>query len=401
MHIAFFSDQHPATIGGLQVSLGLQRQHLEHLGHTVTVCAPDSRRTPSRLYVRDEDVLLAATQVGEHSFCLAGERADRAVDAGFARRPPVDLVHVQADVWGAWNGYRFARRHGLPVVHTMHTNVEVGLPAILPFPRAAFRLMFAAHRRYLGTGPVGDVAGYARSFAAAADLLVAPSTHFAERLRGYGIARPIHIVPTGVDDEQLAVVRRAPRTTRDRPLLLWPGRVSREKGLDDFLLALARSGADADAHIYGAGAALARSRRLAAELGLGSRVSFRGAVPHDAVLRAMHDADAVVQSSIGYETQGLTVYEAVSVGTPVLLRDRAIALDLPPGLRVIAEDESVDAFAAAIRSFAGDRRSLAHRDRTPSDAFLQSALTVDMLGHYDTVLAADALRSRGGLHRAA
>jgi glycosyltransferase involved in cell wall biosynthesis len=115
----------------------------------------------------------------------------------------------------------------------------------------------------------------------------------------------------------------------------------------------------------------------------------------------MHDADAVVQSSIGYETQGLTVYEAVSVGTPVLLRDRAIALDLPPGLRVIAEDESVDAFAAAIRSFAGDRRSLAHRDRTPSDAFLQSALTVDMLGHYDTVLAADALRSRGGLHRAA
>ena len=40
MHIAFFSDQHPSTLGGLQVSLRLQRDYMERLGHRVTVIAP-------------------------------------------------------------------------------------------------------------------------------------------------------------------------------------------------------------------------------------------------------------------------------------------------------------------------------------------------------------------------
>ncbi|MGB4137154.1 MAG: glycosyltransferase, partial [Microbacterium sp.] len=226
MHIAFFSDQHPGTLGGLQVSLGLQRAQLERLGHRVTVCAPDSSRVPSREFARADDVLLSSAQVGEHSFCIAGAQVDRAVDAGFSGLPPVDVVHVQADVWGAWSGYRFARRHGLPVVHTMHTNVEVGLPAIMPFPRAVFRLLFAAQERFMRVGAVDDIAAYVRVFADAADVLVAPSTHFAERLHGYGIAADIHVVPTGVDDTLLDPVRALPRTRRRRPVLLWPGRVS-------------------------------------------------------------------------------------------------------------------------------------------------------------------------------
>lgn len=43
MHIAFFSDQHPATLGGLRVSLRLQRDYLERLVHRITVIAPAPR----------------------------------------------------------------------------------------------------------------------------------------------------------------------------------------------------------------------------------------------------------------------------------------------------------------------------------------------------------------------
>ncbi|KUF05863.1 hypothetical protein AUL38_03330 [Leucobacter sp. G161] len=231
MHIAFFSDQHPGTLGGLQVSLGTQRRHLELRGHTVTVCAPNSRRVATPEYGRHDDVLLSAQQVGEQSFCLAGERCDRVIDAAFARKPPVDIVHVQADGWGAWNGYRFAHRHGLPLVHTMHTNIEIGLPAIMRFPRATSRLLFAAQQRYVTDAPVRTLTDYTRAFAERADLIIAPTRHFAERLGRTGVAGEIHVLPTGVDDATLREIRATPVAPRPRPQLVWPGRVSPEKQL--------------------------------------------------------------------------------------------------------------------------------------------------------------------------
>lgn len=392
MHIAFFSDQHPATLGGLQVSLGLQRRHLERRGHTVTVCAPGSKRTPSPDHARPDDVSLGAVQVGEHSFSLAGSRFDDAIDLAFARKPPVDCVHVQGDVWGAWNGYRFAARRDLPLVHTMHTNIEVGLPAILPFPRTGFRLLYAAQRRFLETSKVRSIAGYTRAFAERADIIIAPSAHFAERLRGYGIDEEIHVLPTGVDDALLDVVSGLHRAPRSRPLLVWPGRLSQEKRIGDFFEAFARAGVDADIHVYGAGNELARARRTAVELGLSRRVAFFGAVAHQSVLRAMRNADAVVQSSVGYETQGLTVYEAVSVGTPVILRDRSIALDIPAEFRRTAEDESVDAFANAIRRFVQHEypRGIRH---APSEKFAQSRLTARAEELYREAQAVHARRN--------
>jgi Glycosyltransferase len=386
MHIAFFSDQHPATLGGLQVSLGLQRKFLEAAGHTVTICAPDSKRQPSPQYSRDGDVLLRSKQWGEHSFCLAGTAADKEADEGFARRPPVDVVHVQADVWGAWNGYRFARRHGLPLAHTMHTNVEVGLPAIAPFPKAAFRLLFAAQKQFLKTGPVDDIAAYVRAFAKSADALIVPSSHFAEQLRKYGVQRDLHVIPTGVDDDSIDLVTATPTAPRNRPIFVWPGRVSEEKRLDDVIRALAFSGVNAELHVYGSGPEVRPCQTLSKSLGVDHLVYFHGAVSHDSVLEHMRQADAVIQSSLGYETQGLTVYEAISVGTPVLVRDHNIAADLPRPWCHVIENSSLGAFAIALRELTQmlSLGRLQNPGPLPTQ-FRQSELTSRMLDVYEEV----------------
>lgn len=387
MHIAFFSDQHPGTLGGLQVSLGLQRKYLEARGHTVTVCAPDSKRVPSPEYSRRGDVLLRAAQVGEHSFTLAGTRFDYMIDASFASKPPVDVVHIQADVWGAWNGYRFAARHGLPVIHTMHTNLEVGLPAMLPFPRLAFRMMFAAQRRFLDTPPIRNIAEYTAAFADRADLVVAPSRHFADRLNGHGTNRHIQVLPTGVDDALITVLRTGRAVSHHRPILVCPGRVSREKHLGDLLRAFAAADLNAEIHVYGAGNDLARCRNLALAYGISDRVSFFGAVSHMTALKAIRDADAVVQTSVGYETQGLTVYEAAAFGTSVILRDRNIATDLPDELRHPAADATIESLTHALTAFVHTRpRDGARRMGHPTDRFHQSGLAVQAEALYRLVL---------------
>ncbi len=374
MHIGFFSDQHPATLGGLQVSLELQRKYLQRRGHSVTVCAPNSKHTTPPFPAETNDVPLGAVRVGEHSFTLAGTRFDDTIDLAFASKPPVDCVHVQGDLWGAWNGYRFAARHDLPLVHTMHTNIEVGLPAILPFPRAVFRLLFYAQQRFLNASKVRSIADYTRAFAERADIVIAPSTHFAQRLRGYGIDKEIWVVPTGVDDELIQALVSEPRAPRKRPILLWPGRISQEKRISDFFEAFHQASVDADIHVYGSGVDLINAQKRAADLGIANRVYFFGAVSHQRVLTAMRNADAVVQSSLGYETQGLTVYEAVSVGTPVILRDRNIAADLPAEFSRVAANESIDAFASAIREFVQFEHEAGVRPK-PSNQFAQSHQT--------------------------
>jgi glycosyltransferase involved in cell wall biosynthesis len=389
MHVAFFSDQHPATLGGLQVSLGLQRDFLEALGHTGTVCSPKAKRCPSPQYSRPGDVLLRSINVREHSFHLAGKLVDRETDAGFAGRPPVDIVHIQADIWGAWNGYRFALRHGLPLVHTMHTNIEPGLPAVAPFPATAFRLLYWGQGHYLQAGPVKDMATYVQAFARMADAVIVPSAHFARRLDGLGLGREVHVIPTGVDDRQIDAAPPLRRPPRSRPILVWSGRVSQEKRLDEAIRAFAWSGLEAELHVYGAGPELRRCVALSQALRVSARVRFHGSVSHWDMLEAIRQADVVVQSSLGFETQGLTVYEAVSLGTPVLVRDQEIARDLPLGWRHSVADPSVDSFAAALRHLPEllARGQLGGPGPPPTD-FRQSRLTGRILAVYEQAVAA-------------
>lgn len=383
MHIAFFSDQHPATLGGLQVSLGLQRQFLEAAGHTVTICAPDIKHQRSPHFSRPRDVILPSIRWGEHSFCFPGSHMDSLVEEGFASLPPVDVVHVQADVWGAWNGYRFARHHSLPVAHTMHTNIELGLPANVPFPRAAFRLLYSMQQRHMRTGLVRNMSDYLQSFAYSADSLIVPTSHFAEHLRTYGINRTPHVIPTGIDDTTTTRLLSEQRQPHQRPLLVWPGRISKEKRLDDLLRAFARAQIDAQVDIYGSGPAMAECQALATELGIDSDVTFRGAVSHDEVLRAMRHADVVLQSSLGFETQGLTMYEAIAVGTPVLVRDPSIAGELPVDWSHRVTDASVASLAHALRELPTmlDGGRFSALGPAPAD-FSQRALTGRLLDIY-------------------
>ncbi|TCJ20894.1 glycosyltransferase, partial [Microbacterium sp. PI-1] len=145
MHIVFFGDQHLDSLGGAQVSMRLQREFLERAGHTVTVVAPrmhGSRASSGSHGGAFVDLpSMPITVDREYSMSWPGRATDRFLDRAMTRRPPVDLVHVQADFWGAFIGHRYAQRHGLPVVHTMHNRVDVGIAAVTPLHRPVLAVL--------------------------------------------------------------------------------------------------------------------------------------------------------------------------------------------------------------------------------------------------------------------
>ncbi|MCT1479265.1 glycosyltransferase [Microbacterium sp. p3-SID336] len=407
MHIVFFGDQHLDSLGGAQVSMRLQRAFLERAGHTVTVVAPRMhavRPTEGAALPGSEVDLpsMPITPDREYAMSWPGRATDRALDRAMTRRPPVDLVHVQADFWGAFIGHRYAARHGLPVVHTMHNRVDVGLAAVTPLHRPVLAALNLWRRRALrGIGvPVGGSDGwsYLRGLAAGASAVTAPSGHFARRLEQNGVFPHVDVIWNGIDDDARERTLAAAPPVREpgRPRFVWLGRMSPEKRLLPFLEAFVASGVDADLEVIGGGA-----QRPAAERIVAGRegVHFAGRLTYAETLARIAAADALVQTSIGFETQGMTPFEAATLGTPSVVCDPDIAAELEGGLWAVPEAapdaaprereaQRTAALAETLRRAAADIAAGTAPEPVPAvaEAFRQSSRTAAMIDVYRRVL---------------
>lgn len=400
MHIVFFGDQHLDSLGGAQVSMRLQRQFLERAGHTVTVVAPRMHGARASRVADSSNVDLPSVPITtdrEYSMSWPGRATDRALDRAMTHRPPVDLVHVQADFWGAFIGHRYAARHGIPVVHTMHNRVDVGIAAVTPLHGPVLRALNLWRRRAL-RGAAEQMRGndgwaFLRGIASGSSAVTAPSTHFARRLEEHGVFSPVYVVWNGIDDDAREATLAAAPTERapGRPRFVWLGRMSPEKRLLPFLEAFVESGIDADLEIIGGGAQRAAAEKIVSGL---SNVHFAGKLSYADTLARIAAADALVQTSIGFETQGMTPFEAATLGTPSVISDPDIAAELGGGLWAApgaagTEDQRRAGLVETLRRAASDiAAGIAPQPmREVSESFRQSSRTAAMIEIYERVLA--------------
>ena len=405
MHVVFFADQHLDSLGGAQVSMRLQRTFLERAGHLVTVVAP-------RMHARRDDAApsegnvdlpsLPITLDREYAMTWPGRATDRVLDRAMAHRPPVDLVHVQADFWGAFIGHRFAARHGIPVVHTMHNRVDVGLAAVTPLHRpvlAVLNLWRRAALRGIGV-PVGGSDGwsYLRGLAAGAAAVTAPSGHFARRLEQNGVARVVDVVWNGIDDDVRAqTLAAAPaERTPGRPRFVWLGRMSPEKRLLPFLQAWVDAGIDAELEVIGGGGQRAAAERIVAGR---ADVRFAGRLSYAQTLERIAAAAALVPAAAGFGPRGVAPFGAAALGTPSVVCDADIAAELQGGLWAVpttdpaargrtVEAQRIEALSATLRQAAADIADGTAPQPVPAvaDAFRQSSRTAAMIEVYERVL---------------
>ena len=400
MHIVFFGDQHLDSLGGAQVSMRLQREFLERAGHTVTVVAPRMHGSRASDVADPANVDLPSVPITvdrEYSMSWPGRATDRFLDRAMTHRPPVDLVHVQADFWGAFIGHRYAARHGIPVVHTLHNRVDVGIAAVTPLHRPALGALNLWRRRALRgvAAPVSGADGWAflRGIASGASAVTAPSTHFARRLEEHGVFSPVDVVWNGIDDDVREATLAAAPTARTpgRPRFVWLGRMSPEKRLLPFLEAVVSSGVDADLEVIGGGAQRPAAEKIVAG---SASVRFAGKLSYSDTLARIAAADALVQTSIGFETQGMTPFEAATLGTPSVISDPDIAAELGGGLWAVPGAAGTEAQRKAglvetLRRAASDiaAGTAPVPMREVSEAFRQSSRTAAMIAVYERVLA--------------
>ena len=221
-----------------------------------------------------------------------------------------DLVH--SHYWqGIAAGEPFARAQGAPHLVMFHTLGEVKNRARVSEEEPRERI-----RRE-------------RDLAASADAIISACAHEHDLLARYYDADPARMVsiPCGIDTDLFRPrdrdeCRRALDIDRDRPVLLWVGRLEKLKGVDILIDAVAQLD-EPDVLLLVVGGD-EHGRELRAELeeqaqeaGLGGNVRFTGAVPHEELPAWYSAADVCVVPSY-YESFGLVAVEAMACGTPVV-----------------------------------------------------------------------------------
>lgn len=307
LHVLMLSDVFFPRINGVSTSIQTFRSDLERLGIRVTVVAPEYPgaaddnvvRLPSRAVPLDpEDRLMHWQELARLDRRLAG--------ADF------HVVHVQTPFAAHYAGLRLARQRGIPCLATYHTHFEEYLFHYVRFlPKPALR---AGARRL------------ARHQCNALDAIVVPSQPMAATLRGYGIDRRMHVVPTGLPESQFrpgdgSRFRQQWDIAPERQVALFVGRAAFEKNIGFLLEMIAiarRARPELLLVVAGEGPALPALRRQAEALNLGDGVRFVGYLPRDGALRDCYAAADVFTFASHTETQGLVLLEAMAVGLPVL-----------------------------------------------------------------------------------
>jgi glycosyltransferase involved in cell wall biosynthesis len=136
--------------------------------------------------------------------------------------------------------------------------------------------------------------------------------------------RKMRVIPAPIDYQYL---RRSTETRASEPLcnrrynILYVGRLSPEKGVDILINAVARLDFPASLHIAGDGPQRKELELLAKNLKISDRVTFHGWVPHEKVPDFYLSSQLFVHPARWPEVFCLTVLEAMTLGTPVIVAD--------------------------------------------------------------------------------
>ncbi len=262
-----------------------------------------------------------------------------------SRLPRLALLHAHFAP-DATYALRLARRLDVPLVSTFHGwDVTVRDEWLLREPSLTIAHYLVRRRALKRDGAA----------------FIAVSDYIKSRLLDHGFpAERVVRLYIGVDIDKFVPV---PGPSSER-YILSTARHRMQKGIDTLLRAFARVAPrfpDVALVQVGTGEETAALQRLAAELGVASRVRFLGAQPHDAVLALTQRATVVALTSQTppsgqQEALGLVLCEASACGVPVIgTRHGGIPEAVRDGETGYVADERDDrAIADALAAVLGD-----------------------------------------------
>ena len=379
MRILIFSNTYKPSISGVVTSISLFRQGLINANHEVHIIAPQY-----------EDYQDEEPYVFRFPALDLSDRLNISLVLPFQplMEPTVrgikpDLIHSQHPVWMGDLATAFASDMNLPLVFTFHTRYDEYAQCYVPImPELASKVAEEVVLRYM------------RHCA----HIIAPTPGIRDLiLREYPLDVPVSVVPSPVDLNQYDGLKpdqvRTMLGLEEEELLLYVGRLSKEKGLDLILRAFVRIVAERPSVrllLLGEGPYKRALESKARRLGLSQRIIFGGVIPHEEVPDYFSAADLFVFSSLT-DTQGLALLEAMTAGVPVVAVEAPGPVDvLSEGGGLLVPATEID-FSNAVLSLLADevcRREMGKQAIRAAQRYSISTTTARMLEVYEKTIEA-------------
>lgn len=314
----FYPDANGVSTFLQQLALGLKKR-----GHHVFVVGPSTNRKDERRDYKGVPVFgvrsIRFPMNKQFRFCVT-PLLHMLIEKEVERFRP-DVIHVQDPFTINMALTRIAKKQGIPLVATHHTDVS---------------MYEEYYKKVIPKSLMGLVRDWEWMFLcwyfSLMSAVTAPTAAAAAPLKEYGLQQRVRIISNGIDVARYASFKRNEKILRrfgipEKKILLTVGRIDPEKRINVILraLVLARRSTDIHLIIVGKGKEEKRLRNMVKKLRIENAVTFTGFIPNADLPELYAACDCFVIAGIS-ETQGIVTMEAMAAGLPVIAAD---ALALP------------------------------------------------------------------------
>jgi glycosyltransferase involved in cell wall biosynthesis len=328
MRIAMFTDAYYPRINGVAISVHSYAVELALRGHCVCIVAveyPDDQGNFLNDFSSNQPPPVErVTVVRISSFKVVFSKEDRSarLEQWFFVKQKMDafqpdIIHVNSEFFVGYFGCIYAMHRKLPCIYTFHTMWEDYLLNYAHF-------LNRAASRNIGRSLI-------KFFLRHSQLILAPTNRIASIIPQFNVSTPVHLLPTGIPEnlfvlnpDRLQKIRedlfaRFP-ALETGPILLFAGRMAKEKNLDfllDVLEIVKQQIPNTVLLNVGDGPYAEEFLENARSKKLSSSVFLTGYVSRNDLAYCYALADVFVFAS-KTETQGLVTAESMLAGLPVV-----------------------------------------------------------------------------------
>lgn len=341
MRVGIFTDSYPPYINGVSTSIVMLQRALERQGHQVYVVTVNPENMNYK-YENDEKIIrVPGIPIGIYDYRLTSIYPFKVIKK--ISKWNLDVIHSHTEFGVGTFARLIAKEFHIPLVHTYHTMYEDYIETITHgyFDKSSKRIVEYITKFYCDR--------------TCNELIVPTKKTYDLFKEKYKYDREVYIIPTGIETERfykekfkkedLNHLKMKLGFSEDDFVMLYIGRIGKEKNIEciiEITKGLVKKNKKVKLLLVGDGPDMEDLKKLVNKYKLTDNTVFVGKVPYEETPKYYNIASIFITAS-HFETQGLTVIEAMSASLPAIcIKDESFS-DVIDGLNGYIFESEKDA----------------------------------------------------------
>ena len=311
MRIGIFTDSYPPFINGVSTSIVMLQKALEQQGHQVYIVTVNPKDMNYKFEDDGKIIRIPGIPIGIYDYRLTSIYPFRVIKE--IAKWNLDVIHSHTEFGVGTFARLIAKEFHIPLVHTYHTMYEDYIETITHgyFDKSSKKIVEYITKFYCDK---------------TCNELIVPTKKTYDLFKNkYKYNREVYIIPTGIETE-----RFYKENFKKQELNNLKKRLGFAEN-DFIMLYIGRIGKDVKLLLVGDGPDLDYLKKLVSKYKIEKNVVFAGKVPYEETPKYYNISSIFITAS-HFETQGLTVIEAMSASVPTICIEDESFSDVVYGL---------------------------------------------------------------------